>query len=71
MTETLAERALEAARQAKCTTCDQVILGAPEVMHITYGSLSFPSTGAKRTFQLCGECGLGIAKTIFRSLGEL
>lgn len=60
----LEERAEEAAKNARCSLCGQVILEAPGAADMTFGSVRFPVSGRVQSFQFCGECSLSTFRVL-------
>ena len=63
--QTLAERASEAAEKATCQRCDVVILQDPSAQGVVFGRLLVPLARVKRSYQLCGKCGLALREFIY------
>ena len=66
--DSLQERLVKAALEARCQRCEVVILEDSSKAGVVFGRLLVPVLGVKHAYQLCGKCGLALREFLFPRL---
>lgn len=60
------QKADRAARGARCSGCGVRVLDSLQLGPIAYGWATFPATGERVSFQMCGRCAVTLKSDVRR-----